>query len=142
MGAVLNLLKSKGRDVLTVDPDTSVREAIEKMEAISAGTVVVMEGGVVVGMVSERDVIRKVVLQGQNIDKVKVRGLMSTDLTTITPETSLDDCMQLITEKRIRHLPVLCNGSLCGIVSIGDVVKYLIVEKDFKIKNLETYISG
>ena len=142
MGAVLNLLKSKGRDVLTVDPDTSVREAIEKMEDISAGTVVVMEGGAVVGMVSERDVIRKVVLQGQKIDKVKVREIMSTDLTTITPETSLDDCMQLITEKRIRHLPVLCNGSLCGIVSIGDVVKYLIVEKDFKIKNLETYIGG
>jgi CBS domain-containing protein len=142
MGAVLNLLDSKGRDVLTVDPDTSVREAIEKMEDISAGTVVVMEGGAVVGMVSERDVIRKVVLQGQKIDKVKVRELMSTDLTTITPETSLDDCMQLITEKRIRHLPVLCNGSLCGIVSIGDVVKYLVVEKDFKIKNLETYISG
>ncbi len=142
MGAVLNLLKSKGRDVLTVDPDTSVREAIEKMEDISAGTVVVMEGGAVVGMVSERDVIRKVVLQGQKIDKVKVREIMSTDLTTITPETLLDDCMQLITEKRIRHLPVLCNGSLCGIVSIGDVVKYLVVEKDFKIKNLETYISG
>ena len=142
MGAVLNLLNSKGREVLTVDPDTSVREAIEKMEDISAGTVVVMEGGAVVGMVSERDVIRKVVLQGQKIDKVKVRELMSTDLTTITPETSLDDCMQLITEKRIRHLPVLCNGSLCGIVSIGDVVKYLVVEKDFKIKNLETYISG
>jgi len=142
MGAVLNLLDSKGRDVLTVDPDTSVREAIEKMEDISAGTAVVMEGGAVVGMVSERDVIRKVVLRGQKIDKVKVRELMSTDLTTITPETSLDDCMQLITEKRIRHLPVLCNGSLCGIVSIGDVVKYLIVEKDFKIKNLEAYISG
>lgn len=142
MGAVLNLLDSKGRDVLTVDPDTSVREALEIMENISAGTVVVMEGGAVVGMVSERDVIRKVVLQGLNVDKVKVRELMSTDLTTITPETSLDDCMQLITEKRIRHLPVLCNGSLCGIVSIGDVVKYLIVEKDFKIKNLETYISG
>ena len=142
MGAVLNLLDSKGHDVLTVGPDTSVREAIEKMEDISAGTAVVMEGGAVVGMVSERDVIRKVVLQGQKIDKVKVRELMSTDLTTVTPETSLDDCMQLITEKRIRHLPVLCNGSLCGIVSIGDVVKYLIVEKDFKIKNLETYISG
>jgi CBS domain-containing protein len=67
---------------------------------------------------------------------------MSTDLTTVTPKTSLDDCMQLMTEKRIRHLPVLCDGSLCGIVSIGDVVKYLIVEKDFKIKNLETFISG
>jgi CBS domain-containing protein len=142
MGAVLNLLKSKGRDVLTVDPDTSVREAIEKMEDISAGTVVVMEGDAVVGIVSERDVIRKVILQGQKIDKVKVREIMSTDLTTITPETLLDDCMQLITEKHIRHLPVLCNGSLCGIVSIGDVVKYLIVEKDFKIKNLETYIGG
>jgi CBS domain-containing protein len=142
MGAVQNLLDSKGHDVLTVDPDTSVQEAIEKMEAISAGTVVVMEGGAVVGIVSERDVIRKVVLQDQKIDKVKVRELMSTDLTTITPETSLDDCMQLITEKRIRHLPVLCNGSLCGIVSIGDVVKYLIVEKDFKIRNLEAYISG
>ena len=142
MGAVMNLLDSKGRDVLTVSPDTSVRDAIEKMEDISAGTAVVLEGGEVVGIVSERDVFRKVVLQGQNIDKVDVREIMSTELTTITPETSLDDCMQLITEKRIRHLPVVCNGSLCGIVSIGDVVKYLIVEKDFKIKNLETYISG
>ena len=142
MGAVMNLLDSKGRDVLTVSPDTSVRDAIEKMEDISAGTAVVMEGDEVVGIVSERDVFRKVVLQGQKIDKVDVREIMSTDLTTITPETPLDDCMQLITEKRIRHLPVLSNGSLCGIVSIGDVVKYLIVEKDFKIKNLETYISG
>jgi CBS domain-containing protein len=142
MGAVMNLLDSKGRDVLTVSPDTSVRDAIEKMEDISAGTAVVMEGGDVVGIISERDVFRKVVLQGQKIDKVNVKEIMSTDLTTITPETSLDDCMQLITEKRIRHLPVLSNGKLSGIVSIGDVVKYLIVEKDFKIKNLETYISG
>jgi CBS domain-containing protein len=142
MGTVLNLLNSKGHDVLTADPGTSVRDAIEKMEDISAGTSVVMEGSEVVGIVSERDVIRKVVLQGKEIDKVKIRELMSTDLTTVTPETSLDDCMQLMTEKRIRHLPVLSDGSLCGIVSIGDVVKYLIVEKDFKIKNLETFISG
>jgi len=142
MGTVLNLLNSKGHDVLTADPGTSVRDAIEKMEDISAGTSVVTEGSEVVGIVSERDVIRKVVLQGKEIDKVKIRELMSTDLTTVTPETSLDDCMQLMTEKRIRHLPVLSDGSLCGIVSIGDVVKYLIVEKDFKIKNLETFISG
>jgi CBS domain-containing protein len=86
--------------------------------------------------------MRKVILQGKSIDEVKVGDIMSTELTTINPETSLDDCMKLITEKRIRHLPVLRNGSLCGIVSIGDVVKYLVVEKDFKIKNLETYISG
>jgi len=142
MGAVSNLLDSKGRDVLTVSPDTLVRDAIEKMEDISAGTALVMEGGEVAGIISERDVIRKVVLLNKNIDEIKVKEIMTTDLTSITQETSLDDCMQLITEKRIRHLPVICSGNLCGIVSIGDVVKYLIVEKDFKIKNLETYISG
>ncbi len=142
MGAVSNLLDSKGRDVLTVSPDTSVREAVEKMEAISAGTALVMEGGEVAGIVAERDVIRKVVLQDRKVDEVKVKEIMSTDITSITQETSLDECMKLITEKRIRHLPVICSGNLCGIISIGDVVKYLIVEKDFKIKNLETYISG
>ncbi len=142
MGAVSNLLDSKGHDVLTVKPDQLVCEAIEKMEELSAGTSVVTEGGEVVGIVSERDVFRKVILKGQNIDDVKVQDIMSTDLTTITPETSLDDCMQLMTNKRIRHLPVLRDKALCGIVSIGDVVKYLVVEKDFKIRNLETYISG
>ena len=142
MGAVSNLLDSKGHDVLTVKPDQPVCEAIEKMEELSAGTSVVVEGGEVVGIISERDVFRKVILKGQSIDDVKVRDIMSTDLTTITPETSLDDCMQLMTDKRVRHLPVLRDKALCGIVSIGDVVKYLVVEKDFKIKNLETYISG
>ncbi len=142
MGAVSNLLDSKGHDVLTATPDQPVHEAIEKMEEISAGTSVVVEGGEIVGIISERDVFRKVVLKGQSIDDVKVRDIMSTTLTTITPETSLNDCMQLMTDKRIRHLPVLRDNALCGIVSIGDVVKYLVVEKDFKIKNLETYISG
>ena len=142
MGAVSNLLDSKGYDVLTVGPDQTVREAVEKMEDISAGTSVVMDGGEVVGIVSERDVFRKVLLQGKKMADVKVAEIMSTNLTTITPETSLETCMKLMTEKRIRHLPVLRDRQLCGIVSIGDVVKYLIVEKDFKIKNLETYISG
>lgn len=142
MGAVSNLLDSKGRDVLTVEPDTTVHDAIEKMEDISAGTAVVMDGDDVVGIVAERDIIRKVVLADNKLDQVKVSEVMSTNLTTVTPETSLDECMELITEKRIRHLPVLRDGSLCGIVSIGDIVKYLVYEKDFKIKNLETYISG
>lgn len=142
MGAVSNLLDSKGHDVLTVDPGMSVRDALEKMEEISAGTAVVMEKDNVMGIFSERDVMRKVVLQEKKIDKVKVSEIMTMDLVTVTPDTSLDDCMQLITEKRIRHLPVVSDGSLCGIVSIGDVVKYLVVEKEFKIKNLETYISG
>ncbi len=142
MGAVSNLLDSKGYDVLTVRPDQPVREAIEQMEEISAGTALVMDAGEVIGIISERDVFRKVVLDEKSLDDVKVQDIMSSDLTTVTPETSLDECMQLMTEKRIRHLPVLRDKQLRGIVSIGDVVKYLVVEKDFKIKNLETYISG
>ena len=142
MGAVLNLLESKGRDVLTVSPDTSVHDAVEKMEEISAGTAVVMDGDNLVGILSERDVFRKAVLEEKKISKVSVKDIMSTELTTVTPETSLDDCMELITQNRIRHLPVVSDGTLCGIVSIGDIVKYLVHEKDFKIKNLETYISG
>jgi CBS domain-containing protein len=142
MGAVSNLLDSKGYDVLTVKPGQSVEEALEQMAKISAGTSVVMEGGDVVGILSERDVIRKVMLKGKNIHDVRVEDIMSKELITITPETSLDACMALMTEKRIRHLPVLRDKQLCGIVSIGDVVKYLIIEKDFKIKNLESYISG
>jgi CBS domain-containing protein len=142
MGAVSNLLDSKGSDVLTVSPDTTVHDAIEQMEEISAGTAVVVDGDRMVGIVAERDVIRKVVLGDQKLNKVSVKEIMSTDLTTVTPETSLDDCMELITEKRIRHLPVLVNEKLVGIISIGDIVKYLVFEKEFKIKNLETYISG
>lgn len=142
MGAVSNLLDSKGYDVLTVKPDQPVHEALENMAKVSAGTSVVMDAGEVVGIFSERDVIRKVVLQGKDIDSVLVRDIMSSDLTTVTLESTLDQCMKLMTDKRIRHLPVLRDKQLCGIVSIGDVVKYLIVEKDFKIKNLESYISG
>jgi CBS domain-containing protein len=142
MGAVSNLLDSKGYDVLSVKPDQLVREAIEQMAEISAGTSVVMDGGEVVGIISERDIIRKVILQGKGLDDVLVKDIMSSELTTVTPESSLDECMKLMTDHRIRHLPVLRDKTLCGIVSIGDVVKYLIVEKDFKIKNLETYISG
>jgi len=142
MGAVSNLLDSKGSDVLTVDPDATIRVAIEQMAEISAGTALIMENGAVIGIISERDVMRKVLLKGKRLHEVKVREIMSTDLTTISPDTPLEDCMKLITDKRIRHLPVLRDGKLCGIISIGDIVKYLIVEKDFKIKNLETYISG
>ena len=142
MGAVSNLLDSRGYEVLTVKPDQPVREALENMAKVSAGTSVVMNGGEVVGIFSERDIIRKVVLPGKDIDSVLVQDIMSSELTTVTPESSLDHCMKLMTDKRIRHLPVLRDKQLCGIVSIGDVVKYLVVEKDFKIKNLESYISG
>jgi len=142
MSTVSNLLDSKGYDVLTVKPEQPVFEAVEQMAKRSAGTAVVMDGGEVVGILSERDVFRKVVLARVDIQKVCVGDIMSRNLTTVSPETKLDDCMQLMTDKRIRHLPVLRDKQLRGIISIGDVVKYLVVEKDFKIKNLETYISG
>ena len=142
MSVVSNLLDSKGYDVLTVKPDQAVYDVVERMAKRSAGTAVVMEGGEVVGIISERDVFRKVVLARVDVDQVKVGDIMSKSLTTVTPDTKLDECMKIMTDKRIRHLPVLRDKQLCGIVSIGDVVKYLIVEKDFKIKNLETYISG
>lgn len=142
MGAVSNLLKSKGNSVLTISPSQTVKEAIEKMENIAVGTSIVTEGDSVVGIISERDVIRKAVLLDKDISDLPVSQIMSSPLTTVEADTSLDECMKLMTDKRIRHLPVLDNEKLCGIISIGDVVKYLVVEKEFKIKNLESYITG
>ena len=142
MAAVSDLLKKKGTDVLTVSPGSPAREAIEKMENLGVGTAVVTEGDEVVGIVSERDVLRKVVLQDKDLASVEVREIMSTGLTTVAGDTTVAKCMELITEKRIRHLPVVCGKKLCGIVSIGDLVKFLLREKDNMIKNLETYITG
>jgi len=141
MSIVANLLDSKGHDVLTITPQTSVLDAIKKIENRSVGTALVMENSKVVGIVSERDVIRRGILENKNLEQTPVTEIMTTKLISVVPETSLDECMKLITEKHIRHLPVICSGHLCGIISIGDVVKYLIVEKEFKIKNLETYIN-
>ena len=142
MATVFDLLEKKGHEVLAVGPDATVREAIEKMAEMSAGTSLVMEGYKVVGIVAERDVIRKILLQDKNIDEVKVRDIMTTDVTSVSRDTPLEECLKTITEKRIRHLPVICGGQVCGIVSIGDLVKYLIVEKESLIRNLETYITG
>lgn len=142
MSTVSNLLDSKGHDVLTILPDLPVFEALIQMTNYSVGTAVVMENGKVNGIVSERDVIHKVILQSLDPKEIEVRKIMSTELSVVAAETSIEDCMGLMTEKRIRHLPVLCGKKLCGIVSIGDVVKFLAVEQGFKIKNLETYICG
>jgi CBS domain-containing protein len=104
MGAVSNLLDSKGHDVLTVDPDSSIHEAIKKMAEISAGTALVMEGGNVIGILSERDVIRKILLQTKCMHSNTVRDIMTTQLTTITPETSLEDGVRITAEWIAEHL--------------------------------------
>lgn len=142
MSTVSNLLDSKGHDVLTVKPDQALHDVVDLMCTRSAGTALVMEGGEVVGIVSERDVFRKVVLPRLNVDDVKVGDIMSKTVTSVAPDAKLEECMQIMTDKRIRHLPVLRDKQLRGIISIGDVVKYMLLEKDFKIRNLETYING
>jgi CBS domain-containing protein len=142
MTTVGKLLEKKGKEIISVCPGTLVRDAIVKMAEKSAGTALVMDGATLVGIFSERDFIRKIYLKDKCGTGVKVSEIMSSKLITVSAGTSLEECMKIMTEKRIRHLPVLDGTHVIGIVSIGDIVKYMINEKDFLIKNLESYISG
>jgi len=142
MSTVSEVLRKKEGGILSVSPDTVVFEAIEQMAERSAGTALVMEGDQLVGIVSERDFIRKLYLQKKYGQGVTVNEIMSTELTTVSPDEPLENCMTTMTAKRIRHLPVLEDGKVVGILSIGDIVKYMTEEKDFEIKNLQSYISG
>ncbi len=142
MANVGKLLEKKGKELISVSPDTEVRDAIKKMAEKSAGTALVMDGNTLVGIFSERDFIRKIYLKDKCGKGVKVSEIMSTHLTTVKADTTLESCMEIMTEKRIRHLPVLDGGRVAGIVSIGDIVKYMVQEKEFVIKNLQSYISG
>lgn len=142
MGSVRKLLEKKGTDIIAVSPDTLIRDAIAKMAECSAGTALVMDGEELVGIFSERDFIRKIYLKDLCGKGVQVNEIMSTALTVVGPETSLEECMGKMTEKRIRHLPVLEGDRVVGIVSIGDIIKYMVQEKDFLIHNLESYIAG
>ncbi len=142
MSTVNKVLEKKGRDVLSVSPDTAVFDAIEKMAGRSAGTALVMDGDQLVGIISERDFIRKIYLKKKCEEDIKVGDIMSADLTTVSPDESLENCMNLMTDKRIRHLPVVEEGKVTGIISIGDLVKYMVSEKDFLIENLQSYIAA
>jgi CBS domain-containing protein len=142
MATVSKLLEKKGKELISVSPETGVRDAIAKMAEKSAGTALVMEGNRLVGIFSERDFIRKVYLKDRCGKSVKVQEIMSSGLTTVTADTTLENCMNLMTDRRIRHLPVLDGDRVIGVVSIGDIVKYMVGEKEFLIKNLQSYISG
>jgi len=142
MANVSKLLEKKGKELISVSPDTGIRDAISRMAEKSAGTALVMDGNRLVGIFSERDFIRKIYLKDKCGKGVKVSEIMSTGLTTVTADTTLERCMEIMTEKRIRHLPVLDGERVAGIVSIGDIVKYMVQEKEFVIKNLQSYISG
>ncbi len=142
MITVKEILKEKGGEILTISPQDTVYKALEIMAEKNLGALIVVEGEKVVGMFSERDYARNVVLKGKSSKNTLVKDLMSENPCYVRPEQTLNDCMALITEKRTRHLPVLDGEKLVGIVSIGDVVKQYVMDKEFTIKQLENYISG
>ena len=141
MDTVGDLLQSKGAKVFFVEPGQSVFEALEVMAANDIGAVLVCTGGEIEGILSERDYARQVILKGKASRDTRVREIMSTDLVTVDPDRGIEECMALMTGRRIRHLPVVDRDELVGLISIGDVVKALLLEREHRIEQLETYIT-
>lgn len=143
MKTVATILKNKGSEVSFVSPDTMVRDALKIMAEKNIGAIVVMNNTKLVGIFSERDYARKIVLKDKSSKSTAISEIMtSEDLVTVKPNTSIDDCMVLMTERRIRHLPVVENEQLLGVISIGDLVKHIIEDQKITIENLQNYISG
>ena len=143
MSDVAKVLEGKGSEVLTIDADATVFEAIKRMVDANVGALLVTERERVVGVVTERDYLRRVTLEGRTEEETLVREIMTAPLVYVTPETSVEECMAVMTERRIRHLPVFDDGrELVGIVSIGDLVKFKSAEQDFQIRFLTEYIES
>jgi CBS domain-containing protein len=143
MATVADLLKAKPiTRVLSIRPDALVLDAVRAMAENNIGFLCVIEGEKLIGVVSERDYTRKIVLEGRTSKDTTVRQIMTTNVVSVGPSHTLDDCMALITGKRIRHLPVVDGDRLMGVISIGDVLKRALEEKERLIKQLEVYISG
>jgi CBS domain-containing protein len=136
------LLSAKGGQVHSIRPDAKVFEALQLMAQKDVGALLVMDGGRLAGILSERDYARKVILHGKSSQDIAVRDIMTADVVRVDPERSVEDCMALMTQRRIRHLPVCEGDKLVGIVSIGDLVKEVIAEQEQTIKQLESYIHS
>jgi len=142
MTSVRQLLDRKGRQVFSIAPGTAVLDAIRTMAERHVGALLVMEGEKLSGIVSERDYARKVILMGRSSADTPVRDIMTATVITVQPETPVEKCMQIMTERRVRHLPVIENGRVVGMVSIGDLVKAVIAEQQQQIEQLESYIHS
>ncbi len=137
-----DLLMEKGQFVYTITPEQSVLDALAIMAEKEVGALIVIESGRIAGMVSERDYARKVVLQGKASRATPVREIMTAPAITVTPDRSVRECMQIMTDARVRHLPVMDGGKLAGVVSVGDLVKWIITAQQHAITHLESYITG
>lgn len=143
MKTVRQLLEAKGHDILSVPPDTIVFDALKVMAEHRVGALVVLEpDGHLAGIFSERDYAREVDLKGKTAKITQIAEVMSTTVITVTPDQLVDECMELMSGKRIRHLPVVENERVIGVLSIGDLVKETIAYQEFLIKQLESYIQG
>ncbi len=142
MGRVSEILRKKGGEVLKIEASATVFEALKKIVEANVGSILVTEGDQVVGIMTERDYLRKVAVHGRTSHDTTVGEIMSSPLVYVTPETTIDESMAIMTDRRIRHLPVVEDDDVVGIVSIGDVVKFQSNEQSFQIKYLTDYISG
>ena len=142
MKLVQHLLAAKGGDVTSISPDASVLDAITLMADRSIGSLLVMQGDELKGIVTERDYARKVIVKGRSSESTRVADIMSTTVITATAEQTVKKCMELMTNRRIRHLPVVDGGKVVGVISIGDLVHAIIAEQQEEIEQLESYISG
>jgi CBS domain-containing protein len=136
------ILKQKGSQVHSISADATVYEALEKLADKDIGALVVMNGTELVGVFSERDYVRKVILKGRSSREMQVHEIMSNPAVTVDRKTTVDECMYLMTAKRFRHLPVVEAGTVVGVVSIGDLVNWIITVQDLTIHQLEDYITG
>ena len=141
-GTIQEILAQKGTTVWSISPDATVFDAIQLMADKNIGALLVTEKDKVVGILSERDYTRKVVLKGKSSKQTPVREILSGDIIHVTPNHTVDECMRLMTEHRVRHLPVLSSGQIAGLVSIGDLVNWIITAQHNTIQQLQSYISG
>ena len=142
MTTVQQILDEKGHQILSVDPDASVFDAIQEMTDKDVGALLVVENNRLLGLFTERNYTRNVILKGKSSPKTPVRDVMTSPIMTARPQQSVSECMAVMTEKRVRHLPVLEDGNLLGIISIGDLVKSIIADQQFTIEQLEQYIHN
>lgn len=142
MKLVQHLLDSKGRDIIAIVPEASVLDAIKLMADRTVGSLLVMQGEKLQGIVTERDYARKVIVKGRSSESTAVSEIMTAEVRTVSPSKTVNECMEIMTRRKIRHLPVVDGDTVAGLISIGDLVQAIIADQQEEIEQLEHYISG